>query len=67
MTVVLDSSYAMALALPDEVPPSTSAEVLAQALIAPHLFPWEVANAALNSVRRRRYPPSTYPAAPRSW
>ncbi|MEP7300375.1 MAG: type II toxin-antitoxin system VapC family toxin [Caldimonas sp.] len=57
MTVVLDSSYAMALALPDEVALATRAEVLAQALIAPHLFPVEVANASLNSVRRRRYPP----------
>ena len=55
MTVVLDSSYAMALALPDEQPPATRAKVLAQALIAPHLFPVEVANASLNSVRRRRY------------
>lgn len=57
MTVVLDSSYAMALVLPDEAPPSTHVNVLRQALIAPHLFPVEVANASLNSVRRRRYPP----------
>ena len=57
MTIVLDSSYAMALALPDERPPATRAEVLGQALIAPHLFPVEVANAALNSVRRGRYSP----------
>ncbi len=57
MTVVLDSSYAMALALPDETPPASRADVLAQALIAPHLFPIEIANASLNSVRRRRYAP----------
>lgn len=57
MTVVLDSSYAMAMALPDEVPPVTEAEVLGQDLVAPHLFPVEIANAALNSVRRHRYPP----------
>ena len=55
--VVLDSSYAMALALPDEAPPASHADVLARGLIAPHLFPIEVANASLNSVRRRRYPP----------
>jgi len=57
MPVVLDSSYAMALALPDETPPASSDEVLAQGLIAPHIFPLEVANASLNSVRRRRYAP----------
>ncbi len=57
MTVVIDSSYAMALALPDEAPPATSAEVLGHALIAPHLFALEVANASVNSVRRRRYLP----------
>jgi len=57
MTIVLDSSYAMALVLPDEAPPASGAAVLAQALIAPHLFPVEIANASLNSVRRRRYPP----------
>ena len=57
MTVVLDSSYAMALVLPDEAPPASQAAVLDHALIAPHLFPVEVANASLNSVRRRRYAP----------
>jgi predicted nucleic acid-binding protein len=57
MTVVLDSSYAMALALPDEAPPASQAQVLCSALIAPHLFPVEIADAALNSVRRRRYAP----------
>jgi len=55
--VVLDSSYAMALALPDEAPPASSDDVLAQGLIAPHIFSLEVANASLNSVRRRRYAP----------
>ena len=55
--VVLDSSYALALAFPDESPPSSRDQVLAQPLIAPHIFPVEVANAALNSVRRRRYLP----------
>lgn len=57
MNVVLDSSYAMALALPDEAPPASQVEVLDSALIAPHPFPVEIANAALNSVRRRRYAP----------
>ena len=55
--VVLDSSYALALAFPDESPPQTRDQVLAQPLIAPHIFPVEVANATLNSVRRRRYQP----------
>lgn len=58
MAVVLDSSYALALAFPDEHPPVSQDRVLAQALIAPHIFPVDVANAALDSVRRRRYAPS---------
>lgn len=56
--VVLDSSYALALAFPDESPPDSRDHVLAQALIAPHIFPVEVAHAALNSVRLRRYLPA---------
>ncbi|MDO9283496.1 MAG: type II toxin-antitoxin system VapC family toxin [Aquabacterium sp.] len=52
--IVLDSSYALALAFPDENPPRSREQVLEQPLIAPHVFPVEVANAALNSVRRRR-------------
>lgn len=55
MTVVLDSSYAMALTLPDETPPASSREVLRQGLVAPHLFPLEVANASLNNLRRHRF------------
>jgi predicted nucleic acid-binding protein len=55
MPVVIDSSYALALVLPDEQAPATAAAVLASELIAPFLFPVEVANAALNSVRRKRY------------
>ena len=55
--VVLDSSYAMSLALPDESPPASSDEVLSQALIAPHIFNVEIANASLNGVRRKRYGP----------
>ncbi len=55
--IVLDSSYALALAFPDESPPQSRDKVLAQPLIAPHIFSVEVANAALNSVRRRRYQP----------
>jgi predicted nucleic acid-binding protein len=58
MRVVLDSSYAMALALPDETEPASRTEVLGMTLIAPHIFPVEVANASLNSVRRRRYDPA---------
>ena len=55
--VVLDSSYAMSLALPDESPPASSDEVLSQALIAPHIFNVEITNASLNGVRRKRYGP----------
>ena len=56
--IVLDSSYALALAFPDEAPPESRDHVLSQVLIAPHIFPVEVANAALNSVRRKRYLPA---------
>ena len=55
MAVVIDSSYAMALVLPDEEPPATASEVLTSELIAPQLFAVEVANSSLNSVRRKRY------------
>ena len=58
MTIVLDSSYALALAFPDENPPDSSQHVLGQPLVAPHIFLIEVANAALNSVRRHRYLPA---------
>ncbi len=61
MPIVLDSSYALALVLPDEQPPETAATVLDDDLIAPHLFPVEVANALLNGVRRKRYAASDAP------
>ncbi len=54
---MIDSSYAIALALPDESPPESSGDVLSQTLIAPHLFHVEIANASLNTVRRKRYAP----------
>lgn len=55
--IVIDCSYALALAFPDEDPPPSADHVMAQPLVAPHIFALEVANAALNSVRRRRYSP----------
>jgi predicted nucleic acid-binding protein len=52
--LVLDSSYALALFMPDESRPGSVEAVLADRLIAPVLWPMELANAALSSVRRRR-------------
>ena len=45
----------MTLALPDEAPPASHGDDARRArLIAPHLFPVEVANARSTAVRRRR-------------
>lgn len=52
--LVLDSSYTLALFMPDENRPASVDAVLADRLIAPTLWPMELANAAATSVRRRR-------------
>ena len=52
--IVLDSSYALALVLPDEQSPTTVHTVLASRLAAPMIWPLEVANAVRSNIRRRR-------------
>ena len=52
--LVLDSSYALALFMPDESRPASMDAVLAERLIAPVLWPMELANATISGIRRRR-------------
>lgn len=52
--IVLDSSYALALVLPDEQRPATVHAVLAARLAAPMIWPLEVANALRTNLMRRR-------------
>lgn len=52
--IVLDSSYALALVLPDEQRPATVHTVLAARLTAPMIWPLEVANALRTNLRRKR-------------
>ena len=56
--IVLDSSYAMALTMPDEARPVTSTQVLAERLAAPFVWPLEIANAMRSNLRRGRLLPS---------
>jgi len=55
MTVVIDSSYALACVMPDESGPATMEAVLGEVLLAPFIWPIEIASALRNGVRRRRF------------
>ncbi len=55
--IVLDSSYAMALVMPDEVQPPSVATVLADELAAPFIWPLEIASALRMNIRRGRLTP----------
>ena len=55
--IVLDSSYAMALVMPDEVQPPSVATVLADELAAPFIWPLEIASAMRLNIRRGRLTP----------
>lgn len=66
MAVVIDSSYALACLLPDESSPQTMSTVLGQALVAPFIWPIEIASAMRNNVRRRRLRRSEAEALSRS-
>ena len=63
--IVLDSSFAMALVMPDEAqPPALAeavAEVLADELAAPFIWPLEIANAVRVNLRRGRLAPDEAP------
>jgi predicted nucleic acid-binding protein len=52
--IILDSSYAMALVMPDEVQPPSVGTVLADELAAPFIWPLEIASALRMNIRRGR-------------
>jgi predicted nucleic acid-binding protein len=52
--IVIDCSYTMALVMPDEQQPASLTRALESRLVAPGLWPLEVANALRNVVRRGR-------------
>lgn len=54
-SIVIDSSYALACVMPDEARPVGMEAVLAQPLLAPFIWPIEVASAARHGVARRRF------------
>lgn len=59
-TIVLDTSYALAMMLPDESRPTQMEQLLAARLIVPAIWPLEVANAFRNGLRRRRHDASLW-------
>ncbi len=52
--IVMDSSYALALVMPDESRPASVSQVMQDRLLAPFIWPVEIANAMRNAVRRGR-------------
>jgi len=52
--IVLDCSYTLAMVMPDEVRPASMAQTAAGRMLVPSLWPYEVANALRNGLRRRR-------------
>ncbi len=52
--IVLDCSYTLAMVMPDEVRPASMAKTAAGRMLVPSLWPYEVANALRNGLRRRR-------------
>ena len=54
MMVVLDCSYLLAWLLPDETRPASLEAVLGEPLVAPALWPQQVAGALRSAVRRQR-------------
>jgi predicted nucleic acid-binding protein len=52
--IVVDCSYTMALVMPDAHRPPSMQRALAARLFVPSIWPFEVANALRNMVRRRR-------------
>jgi predicted nucleic acid-binding protein len=53
-SVVIDSSYALACVMPDESRPGSAPEVFGRMLLAPFIWPLEIASAVRNGVRRGR-------------
>ncbi len=52
--IVVDCSYTLAMVMPDEQRPATMAQVAASRMLVPTIWPYEVANAFRNAVRRKR-------------
>ena len=52
--IVIDCSYTMALVMPDEQLPASLEQALESRLVAPAVWPLEVANVLRNVVRRGR-------------
>lgn len=52
--IVVDSSFALALVMPDEAQPPSTRTVLEDDLAAPFIWPLEIASALRNNVRRGR-------------
>lgn len=52
--IVMDSSYALALVMRDEARPGSVGQVMQERLLAPFIWPVEIANALRNAVRRKR-------------
>jgi predicted nucleic acid-binding protein len=53
-TVVLDASYVLAIVMYDDAQPASADVVLAAHLIAPAIWPLEMAHAVMSSLRRKR-------------
>lgn len=52
--IVIDCSYALALVMPDAVRPASMHAVMRDSLVAPMIWPLEIANAFRSSLRRKR-------------
>ena len=52
--IVIDSSYTLALVMPDESRPASVDAVLAERLLAPTIWPLELAHALRNGLRSGR-------------
>ncbi len=55
--IVVDSSYALALAMPDEQQPASFPAVVEDDLAAPFIWPLEIASALRSNLRRKRLAP----------
>lgn len=52
--IVVDCSYTLAMVMPDERVPASMPQVVAARMLVPSIWPYEVANAFRNAIRRRR-------------
>ena len=52
--IVVDCSYALAIVMPDERQPASAPQLADGMVLAPPIWPYEVANAFRSAVRRGR-------------